>query len=1166
VGGGGPDRIYGGDGGAAIFGDHSKDAGNDYETTGCGGGATVASDPVNPPVPVADDAADLILGGNGVDVVNAGGGGDHVSGFGGADVLCGNTGNDTIDAGTGADMVWGGAGLDTIFGGDGEDMLYGNDDADTVYGGDQPDTIEGNNGADTLFGGLGNDTVVGGTRFAGRADTGDTLYGDAGADVLIGDNGVADGAGGGTPYDLDGATPSAGGADVVFGGPGPDHGYGGLAGDTVYGGDDADYLEGNNGTDTVFGGSGDDDIIGGSSQVAVAGSPDTTGRPDNGDFLHGGTGTDVIAGDNAAITPAGAATANPVMLGRGLAESRLRAIAVYDTGGQPTAGTSGGDQITGDNDVDVIFGQGGSDTISGGLGDDYAEGGQAADTINGDAGQDDLVGGSWFVETGSGQLAAGQPDAGDTIAGGTDGDVILGDNGAVLRTGPTSVLTQQRGIVERSITPYDLAPVTAASTHGADLVTGDAGNDVILGQAGTDRLKGNADGDYVEGGADADWVEGNAGDDELVGGSSTVDGTDTGATAKGQPDTGDVVYGGSGDDLIVGDNAVTTRVGPADPRTFRVGPTGLVTQRRSLRLLDLQATAGDLLTPATGRSGNDQLSGGAGVDVLLGQDGNDAVTGGPQDDYAEGNGGADSIWGDQTLAAAGVTPPPVVWPGTASPTADLEGDLTLPDGQDDLLGGSPTAGFRDAGDRVEGDGGADYAIGDNGTVVRDILNAAGQVLPDASTGTGPVTNRVYTLRYASPPPAAAAYVRHGAPGQTSTRFCATRPQGTCEQPGAYGDDTILGDGGDDTLYGQDGNDTMNGGDADDDMYGELGNDTMSGDTGDDAMVGDRGGVVDRRENGSRTFTFTSNQVPQITFTGFVAGTVTRQTDLLHDVNGDAFAGSSTSAAMPYDGVSFGGNDRMRGGTGHDSMHGGTGDDLINGDSGGDIVFGDDGADVLWGGKGSDDPANPNDRGAGDSLVDYIFGGKGATSGPSVDPTTGVLGADVIDFRPRGSYPNDCASTPWPGPDLIGSTVDPCAWFQMTGLDDADPNNNQHHQGIDWIYGGWDRDVLQADVADNGPNQGDRLLDWTGAYNLYTHCPAAYGGYNDVRQFSPTMQTFLQKWAGAEGAGQGPGDVTTAGTGAFDDLALVYQSDITAHGSGPDFPNTAGHFVDIACSP
>ena len=59
---------------------------------------------------------------------------------------------------------------------------------------------------------------------------------------------------------------------------------------------------------------------------------------------------------------------------------------------------------------------------------------------------------------------------------------------------------------------------------------------------------------------------------------------------------------------------------------------------------------------------------------------------------------------------------------------------------------------------------------------------------------------------------------------------------------------------------------------------------------------------------------------------------------------------------------------------------------------------------------------------------------------------------------------------------------------MTDKSDGDTANNQHHQGTDWIYGGWDRDVLQADVASNGPNPGDRLIDWNGAYNLFTQRP------------------------------------------------------------------------------
>jgi len=198
------------------------------------------------------------------------------------------------------------------------------------------------------------------------------------------------------------------------------------------------------------------------------------------------------------------------------------------------------------------------------------------------------------------------------------------------------------------------------------------------------------------------------------------------------------------------------------------------------------------------------------------------------------------------------------------------------------------------------------------------------------------------------------------------------------------------------------------------------------------------------------------------------------------------------------------------------------------------------------------------------------GARAPHPGPSIQ---GPLGSDIIDWRPRGAYAPGagCTTNPWRA--TVGNqTIDPCDWFVMTNTHDdmagdfASTVNNQHHEDIDWQYGGWDRDVMQADVAANGPNDGDRLLDWTGAYNLCTSCNAAYGGFNDVRQWSPDMQSFLEQWAWALGAGQQAGDVTTSNTSAYDELALVYQADNRAHGSGPAFPTTPGHFDDPgACS-
>ena len=110
-------------------------------------------------------------------------------------------------------------------------------------------------------------------------------------------------------------------------------------------------------------------------------------------------------------------------------------------------------------------------------------------------------------------------------------------------------------------------------------------------------------------------------------------------------------------------------------------------------------------------------------------------------------------------------------------------------------------------------------------------------------------------------------------------------------------------------------------------------------------------------------------------------------------------------------------------------------------------------------------------------------------------------------------------------------------------------------------------VLQADQADNGPNEGDRMLDWNGSFNLYTQCPSSNGGYNAVRQHSPTWQDFLQRWVWAQGAGQIQSDAVTAGTSAFVELALVYPVADNAHGSGSAYPSTPGHFDDPnACAP
>ncbi|MBY8874201.1 hypothetical protein K7640_20440 [Micromonospora sp. PLK6-60] len=1113
--------------------------------------------------------ADTVHGSAGTDLVvshSANGQTSHLYGYGGEDVLVGGYGTDEIFGGPGDDYVIaepssvgppgasdgygpfrevthqplpantasqtkllvGGLGSDHLIGGDGGATIFGDRHlpaetcADAVLADAQP-TPTDQGAADLILGGAGVEVVSAGSG-DDRADLGagaDRACGQLGDDSLhLG--GDADRAWGGA------------GVDQLLGDDGDDLLFGNTGDDGLFGGPGADTAEGNEGSDQVFGGAGEDVLYGG-GRVA--------GRADGRDFLYGEAGVDRIVGDNG--TP------------------RVGDVGPYPldlAGDVPAAGA--GDVISAGADDDVAYGGLGDDRINGDAGDDQLEGNNGADLIHGDLGRDEIVGGSAQEPT----AGTGRPDSGDQLYGDADPDLIAGDNARFTPADPTRV-TQARFGPPRKVTLLDLGFSPVAGTSGADLISGGEAGDVIFGQGGADRIRGDGGADFAEGGPGADWVEGNAGDDDLVGGSSTAyDGT--GAATTGQPDTADAIFGGPGSDAVIGDNGAVLRPLPGEqptPVTVRAAADGTAFGPRIVVLLDRAAATAN-------RYGADRISGGDGVDALWGQDGDDALTGDGDGDYLEGNGGADVLRGDNPLGAAGrstVTPlPDPGWPGGPSAAADLVGP-GAPDGQDDLIGGSAAAGFRDTGDVVEGNGGDDVVLGDNGSLLRTV-----------TTVDGKQGDRVYTERYptgAVPVDATAVRTHDPALPGPSTRFCTTA-QSTCEPAGAYGDDQLYGDGGNDGVWGQDGDDLIRGGAGDDDLFGELGADTLYGDDGRDAILGDRGGVVNQYLNADDVaalgFTTTLSSVPQETFTGFRPGGYDRRVDLLHDTDGDAWIGSSTSAPMPHAGLTAGAGDRIRGGAGADNIHGGFGDDVANGDSGGDEVFGGEGSDVLWGGKGCDpvlDAANPQclvngvfsaaARGDHDQYVDHLFGGAGATSGPAV---TAVLGADLLDFRPRGAYPGNCAAGAWPV-DTPSGTIDPCRWFEMTGLDNDVVADNQHHHGTDWIYGGWDRDVLQGDVTANGPNNGDRLFDWNGAYNLFTHCNAAYGGFNDIRQHSPAMQDFLTRLAWATGAGRSATDVTTSGTSAFLELSYVYPRDNKDQGAGSAFPSTPGHFDQPSCT-
>jgi Ca2+-binding RTX toxin-like protein len=83
-------------------------------------------------------------------------------------------------------------------------------------------------------------------------------------------------------------------------------------------------------------------------------------------------------------------------------------------------------------------------------------------------------------------------------------------------------------------------------TSGADTMTGTRADNQMFGEAGNDTMVGKRGADYVRGDEEADTLYGNGGGEQLLWGG----GFDAGGNYADRRD--DVVYGGTGDDFIVG--------------------------------------------------------------------------------------------------------------------------------------------------------------------------------------------------------------------------------------------------------------------------------------------------------------------------------------------------------------------------------------------------------------------------------------------------------------------------------------------------------------------------------------------------------------------------------------------------------------------------------------
>ncbi|HND52199.1 MAG TPA: hypothetical protein PLV92_07375, partial [Pirellulaceae bacterium] len=324
------------------------------------------------------------------------------------------------------------------------------------------------------------------------------------------------------------------------------------------------------------------------------------------------------------------------------------------------------------------------------------------------------------------------------------------------------------------ITPYFLAlagrpQLIVGGKTTNDSLTGTPLTDLIFGQGGNDWVDALDSGDVVFGGAGDDTLQGNLGADRLIGGSGN-----------------DQILGGAGDDSLFGGTGRDSIWG---------------------------GTENDWLF---GGVDDDALFGDAGADVLLGETGADSLSGGGEADTLNGGVGIDSIGGDagadrieivgdesefdtlfggsgvdvdELFLITGVVPPTLnSFSMTATSVERIRGNLLV----------------------LQGNSGAN-ALNLNGVTIVDLVSLNGLDGDDVLTGS------------------AANDVLIGGAGADYLN-------------GLAGNDSLDGGAGGDTLYGGLGDDLLNGGVDIDQVYGESGNDTIqvSGDEARYDLI--RGGI------------------------------------------------------------------------------------------------------------------------------------------------------------------------------------------------------------------------------------------------------------------------------------------------------------------------------------
>ncbi len=965
---------------------------------------------------------DTLKGDFGDDTLRGGVGDDTLSGDGGDDTLDGGDGNDSVNysssvnsvsvdlSNSGSQFIGLSENSDTLFnieniiGSNSDDTLLGNGEVNKIYGSFGDDTIDGKGGDDQLFGDSGDDTF----RVSFALDGVDSIDGGDGVDTM--DYSQLSQS---VTLSLDGSNNSTA---MIDGGDSDqikniENILGSTQSDTLRGDSNSNILLGNEGDDTIEGGEGDDTLKGGDGEDTLSfengrngievSLKETTQDTKVGidkisgfENVDGSIHDDIIEGDSSNNKLDGKGGNDTVSFIGAIGGVIANLFTKKSSGDgdddivnfENIKGSTHGDTLIGDENINIIDGDIGNDTIDGGAGSDNLKGGEGADT---------------FV---------GTDFEGDTIDGG-DGSSDMMDYSALSESvtldldGSTSISVTS---VNNNHTIKNVENITA--TNRDDFISGDDKNNEFFGNGGDDELWGELGNDTLHGGSDNDTIYGGSGFDELYGdgGSDKLYGGESADKLYGG-DGDDTLSGDSGDDLLFGNSGDDTLSGGSGDDLFYGGDdtvdSGNDTANYSGAITAMSVALADGYAKGSASSndqGNDELYG---IENVIGSNiGDDDISGNSDSNILEGRGGEDHISG---LGGADT-----IYGGNQNDT--LEGG----DDNDTLYGDSGN-------DQIQGDSGDDTLSGGSGD---DIFKATsvddGKDIIDGGSGVDSVDysilNSSNTINIdLADDSDISTLVLNGSNSDTFKNIENVIASEGSDMisgnnlvnvlKGEGGNDTLSGEGGADTLIGGSGDDTVSyayekdqslnvnlslgtgvvsvadsdtlesienviGGAKNDTIIGSSGVNTLHGGDGDDLISGLGGADLLIGGLGSDIADYTDESALSVVLQngGDSTATVDGVDDTLREIENIMGSDSGNDNIV--------GNDQSNtiwGQGGEDILDGGAGDDKIVGGAGGDNIDGGIGADTLLGGTGDDTFIEANghsgdevDGGDGVDTLDY----------------------------------------------------------------------------------------------------------------------------------------------------------------------------------------------------